>query len=200
MSSPIIFYFDFVSTFSYIAVHKIDSLAARYGREVDWNAISLGHLFKAQNIVPPPSIPPKLKYNTIDLVRSCAIAGLPWQLPKVFPFDVKLARYAFWTLKKKDPALAKDFTRAVMTRAFGEGGSIATAAEIADACKDLPGLTEAVIAEAAAEGDAKRALVSALERAIADDMIGAPFMVLDGEPFWGADRLDQLERRLAEQR
>ena len=44
---------------------------------------------------------------------------------------------------------------------------------------------------------AKRAVVEAMDRARADGIIGAPFMVLDGEPFWGADRLDHLERRLA---
>lgn len=197
MSAPIQFYFDFVSTYSYIAVHKIDEMAARHGRTVEWNAVSLGHIFQAVGVTPPPMIPGKFAYNVIDFPRSCAFAGLPCQMPKVFPFDPKLARYAFWSLKAKDDRLARDYTRAVMRHVFGAGGTIATPAEIAAACADIPGLDEAAIAAAAADSAAKRAVVAAMDRARADGMIGAPFMVLDGEPFWGVDRFDQMEWRLA---
>lgn len=196
MPAPIRFYIDFVSTYSYLAVHKIDDLAARYGRTVDWNVVSLGHIFHDLKITPPPFIPARLAYNTVDLLRSAAFAGVAFKLPEVFPFDAKLARYAFWSLKAADAKRARDFALAVMTRAFGEGGKIGTAAEIADACAPL-GLGVAEIEAAAANPAAKRAVVEAMDRARADGMVGAPFMVLDGEPFWGADRLDHLERRLS---
>jgi 2-hydroxychromene-2-carboxylate isomerase len=199
MPAPIRFYIDFVSTYSYLAIHRIDDLAARYGRSVDWNVISLGHIFQELKVTPPPFIPARLKYNTTDLQRSAAFAGLAFKIPETFPFDAKLARYAFWSLKAKDAKLAREFALAVMTRTFGEGGKIGTPAEIADACASL-GLSAADIEAAAADPSAKRAVVEAMDRARADGMIGAPFMVLDGEPFWGADRLDHLERRLAEQR
>lgn len=197
MPAPIRFYIDLLSTFSYLAVHRIDALAARYGRTVDWNVVSLGHIFQDVGITPPPAIPAKFKYNTIDLARSCAFAGLPFKLPETFPFDVKLGRYAFWGLKARDAALAGAFAVAVMNRAFGEGGKVSSAADLADACASL-GLSAAAIEEAANATSSKRAVVEAMDRARVDGMIGAPFMVLDGEPFWGADRLDQLERRLAE--
>ncbi len=196
MPTPIRFYIDFVSTYSYLAVHKIDDLAARYGRTVDWQVVSLGHIFQDLKVTPPPFIPARLSYNTVDLLRSAAFAGLPFKIPDVFPFDAKRARYAFWSIKAKDEALARAFARAVMTRAFGEGGAIATAADIAKACVAL-GLNAADVEAASSAPAAKRAVVEAMDRARADGMIGAPFMVLDGEPFWGADRLDQLERRLA---
>jgi 2-hydroxychromene-2-carboxylate isomerase len=200
MAAPIRFYFDLLSTYSYIAVQKIDALAARYGRDVDWIALSLGHLFMAQGITPPPSIPDKFKYNVVDFARTCAFAGLPGMVPDPFPPDVKLARYAFWRLKARDEALSHAFARAAMMRLFGHGQSIATASELAAACAGIPGITEADLAAAATDMAAKRAVVGALEAAKGEGMIGAPFMILDGEPFWGADRLDHLERRLAEKR
>lgn len=196
MSTPIKFYFDLISTYSYIAIHKIDDLAARHGRTVDWIAVSLGHIFQSLEVKAPVFIPARAKYNAIDLARSCEFAGLPFVLPPSFPFDVKVSRYAFWSLKAKDPKLARDFAVAVMTHAFGKGKGIATAAEIAEATAHL-GLGVSEIEEAAANPAAKRAVILAMESARTDGMIGAPFMVLDGEPFWGADRLDQLERRLA---
>ncbi|MCA0199379.1 MAG: 2-hydroxychromene-2-carboxylate isomerase [Proteobacteria bacterium] len=197
MSAPIRFYFDLVSTYSYLAIGRIDDLAARYGRKVDWIAVSLGHIFQSLEIKPPPFIPARLKYNTIDLLRSAEFAGVPFKIPDPFPFDAKVSRYAFWSLKARDPRLARDFAIAVMTRAFGEGRNITTAAEVADACGHL-GLSLADIETAAANPAAKRAVVEAMDSAKADGMIGAPFMVLDGEPFWGADRLEHLERRLKE--
>lgn len=198
MAPPIRFFFDFVSTFSYIAVHKIDDLAARYGRSVEWSAVSLGHLFQAQGITPPPSIPAKFKYLGVDFARSCAFAGLPAKIPNPFPPDVKLARYAFWRIKARDEALSHAFARAVMATLFGKGQSIATAAEIAAACDGLDGITLAEIEAAATDTSAKRAVIAAVDMAKAEGMIGAPFMLLDGEPFWGADRLDHLERRLSQ--
>ena len=53
MSTPIRFYFDLVSTYSYLALRRIDDLAARYGREVDWIAVSLGHIFQSLDVKPP---------------------------------------------------------------------------------------------------------------------------------------------------
>ena len=196
MADPIRFFFDFTSTFSYIAVQKIDDLAARYGRAVDWSAVSLGHLFQAQGVTPPPNIPAKLKYLSIDFARSCEFAGLPYRLPDPFPPDVKLARYAFWRFKTRDEALSHAFARAAMSALYGRGQSIATAPEIFAASAAVPGMTVADIEAAAGDMDAKRAVITAVEAAKAAGMNGAPFMILDGEPFWGADRLDHLERRL----
>lgn len=197
MADPIRFYFDFTSTYSYIAIHKIDDLAARYGRSVDWIAVSLGHLFQAQGVTPPPMIPAKFNYLKIDFPRSCAFADLPCQLPDPFPPDVKLARYAFWMLKAKDEALSHAFARDISMAVFGRDESVATAAEIAAVCAGLLGVTPALIKSAEKDMGAKRAVINAVEDAKSVGMNGAPYIILDGEPFWGADRLEQIERRLA---
>lgn len=197
MAAPITFYFDFNSTFSYIAIHKIDALAAKYDRAVDWRVISLGHLFQAQKIVPPPTIPAKFKYLAQDFTRSCDFAGLPSALPPNFPPDVKFSRLMFWVLKAQDEALARNFAKTISMAIFGRGEDVTTPEQIAHVCRDLPGVTVDAIQAAAADSTAKRAIIAALEAAVADGMVGAPYFVLDGEPFWGADRMDQLERRLA---
>jgi 2-hydroxychromene-2-carboxylate isomerase len=200
MAQPVRFYFDFNSTFSYIAIQRIDELAARYGRQVDWRVISLGHLFVAQNIVPPPTIPAKLTYLAKDFLRSCKFAGLPGKVPQVFPPDVKLARLTFCRLQAENEQLARNFAKAVSMAAFGHGRDVTTIDDLMAACADVSGFTRDHIVAAADDGQAKRRLVDSLKDAVADGMVGAPFFVLDGEPFWGADRLDHLERRLQEKR
>ena len=198
MAAPIRFYFDFNSTFSYIAIQRIDELAARFGRTVDWRVISLGHLFHAQSIAPPPTIPAKLKYLATDFVRSCAFENLPCVLPKTFPPDVKLARIMFWHLKEKNEPQSRIFAKAVSLAVFGRGEDVVSAEQLAAACKSVPGVTVAEIEAAGSDTVAKRALVTALDAAVAEGMVGAPYFMVDDEPFWGADRLGQIERRLKE--
>jgi 2-hydroxychromene-2-carboxylate isomerase len=200
MTQPVRFYFDFNSTFSYIAIQRIDELAARYGREVDWRVISLGHLFVAQNIVPPPTIPAKLAYLAKDFARSCEFVELPGKVPQVFPPDVKLARLTFWHLKAQSEPLARAFAKAVSMAAFGYGRDVATIDELMAACSGVNGVTREHVVAASEDAQAKRRLVESLKDAVADGMVGAPFFVLDDEPFWGADRMDHLERRLKEKR
>ncbi|TAL04213.1 MAG: 2-hydroxychromene-2-carboxylate isomerase [Rhodospirillaceae bacterium] len=195
--TPLRFYFDFTSTFSYITVHRVDEVAARHGRTVDWRAISLGHLFKAQGITPPPLIPAKFKYLVLDFKRSCAREGLPCKMPDPFPPDVRLARQMFWRLKAKDEGFSHLYAKAIMSALFGRGESVASVGDIVKACRALPGLNLDDIKAAADDPAAKAAVVNVLEDAKTDGMIGAPFVVLDGEPFWGADRLGELEHRLA---
>ena len=50
---PIRFYFDFVSAYSYVAMNRIDTVAARYGREVDWCVVVLADVFAHHNATSP---------------------------------------------------------------------------------------------------------------------------------------------------
>ncbi len=190
--APIRFYFDFTSTYSYIAIHRIDELAARHGRTVDWRAVSIGHLFQAQGVQSPPEIPAKFKYYSVDFPRSCRLAGLPCKFPAVFPPDVKVARLLFWRLKLRDENASHQYARAISAAIYGRGEAVATAEDIARVA-DMPADD---IAAAANDMAAKRALVTALDAAKADGAFGVPYMVADKEPFWGADRLDALEHYL----
>ena len=198
--APLRFYFDFISTYAYIAIQRIDDMAARYGRTVDWRAVSLGHLFQAQGVKPPPETPAKFKYNVLDFQRSCARAGLPCKLPAAFPPDVKLARLVFWRLKMRDEALSHVFARAVATTVYGQGESVEAIDDVARACRGVEGVASEDIVAAANDPAAKDALFRALEEAKADGVFGAPFIIVDGEPFWGADRLDAVESKLAASR
>lgn len=190
--NPIRFYFDFTSTFSYVAIQKIDEIANRFGRAVDWRAISLGHLFQAQWV--EASLPKKMAYLEIDFPRSCAFLGLPGKLPSPYPPDVKLARSVFWYLKARDEQRSHAFARRITMTLFGEGKSVATAEHIA---ASYPEITGDEIAAAAKDQGVKTAISVALDQAKEDGLIGVPFILVDGEPFWGSDRLDQLTARLS---
>lgn len=198
MAPPIRFYFDFVSAYSYVAMNRIDTVAARYGREVDWNVVSLPDVLAHHNAVSPREQPAKFAHNQKDFPRLCAMNGLPVNFPpEVPPYGASLHRLVFWRLKRKDPELAKRFALAVDNRYFGFGKEVRTARQLATACKAY-GVEVGIDEIKAAEGDrkAKKALADSFDRAIADGMFGAPFIMCDGETYWGADRLDHLEYSL----
>lgn len=197
MVEPIRFYFDFVSSYSYPVMARIDEVGARAGRPVDWIAVSLPEVFRERNATSPRQQPAKFAHNQNDLKRLCAMWGLPWT-PQPGPLDGTLPRLAFWRLKARDAKLARDFAEAADRAWFGRAHDTSKPVGLAAACRDAGlAIPEADLAAALDDAGAKAALTAAQNQAIADGMFGAPFMVADGETFWGADRLAHLEWRLA---
>ncbi|MEP4378320.1 MAG: DsbA family protein [Alphaproteobacteria bacterium] len=198
MSAPIKFYFDFVSAYSYVAMNRIDALGARWGREVEWNCVPLPQILNHHEATSPRDQPAKFAHNMKDFPRLCEMNGLPVSFPpEVPPYGATLHRLVFWRLQRKDPTLARAFARAVDHRYFGTGKEVRTAQQLTSACKARGVAVSAKEIRAAAEDKrAQKDLDNAYRRALKDGMFGAPFMVLDGESFWGADRLDHLEYRL----
>ena len=198
MAEPIRFYFDFVSAYSYVAMNRIDRIAARWGREVEWNCVPLPDILAHHEATSPRDQPAKFAHNSKDFPRLCGMHQLPVSFPpEVPPYGASLHRLVFWRLNRKDPALAKQFALAVDHRYFGTGKEVRTASQLLSACR-ARGVSVPMKEIKAAEGDAraKKDLKAAYSRALKDGMFGAPFVVCDGETFWGADRLDHLEYRL----
>jgi 2-hydroxychromene-2-carboxylate isomerase/acyl-coenzyme A thioesterase PaaI-like protein len=198
MSEPIKFYFDFVSAYSYVAMNRIERIAARWGREVEWNCVVLPEILAHHGTASPRDQPAKFAHNMKDFPRTCEINGLPVNFPaEVPPYGAHLHRLVFWRLNRKDRGLARQFALAVDHRYFGTGKEVRTARQLVAACK-ARGVDVSLKEIKAAESDkrAEKDLAAAFDRAVVDGMFGAPFMVFGGETFWGADRLDHLEFRL----
>jgi 2-hydroxychromene-2-carboxylate isomerase len=197
----ITFYFDFVSPNSYIAAHGIDDIAAKHARAVDWRPVSLFQVWDTIDHHPLGKPKAKARYLVRDFKRSAAIAGLPLTMPKPFPLDADLARRAFYRIAARDPELARAFALAVFGRYWAEGEDISTPEQIAANTAALGVGADEMVAAADDEAAATAAM-SATEEAIEAGAFGVPYMVVDGEPFWGQDRLGHLdwwlERQAAE--
>ena len=197
MKSPIDFYFDFSSPYSYIANEWIDAVAARHGRTVRRHAILLGATFQAAELKSPVSYPIKREYTLRDFERSARFEGVPYTPPPVFPVPTQNAARVFWWLKQTqgEAAAARWCSaglRAMFARAvpLHEAGALrALAAE--------QGLDAAQAEQVWSDPAWKLRLKQANEQAVAAGVFGAPFFVVDGEPFWGNDRRAQIERWLA---
>jgi 2-hydroxychromene-2-carboxylate isomerase len=194
---PIDFYFDFSSPYGYLASQKIEALAERHGRSVDWHPMLLGVVFKQTGAAPLTEVPVKGPYSKRDFARSARFHGVEFEMPPVFPIPAQApSRIVLWA-KQKNAADAGRLARALYRAFFVQGRDIGkpdVAAEVAGeqgfdaaqarACVDDPAIKDALRRE--------------VEGAIAAGVFGSPFVVVDGEPFWGLDRFDQVERWLKE--
>jgi 2-hydroxychromene-2-carboxylate isomerase len=190
------FHFDFSSPYGYMAAHKIDALAARHGRTVNWKPMLLGVVFKQTGSAPLTQIPLKGDYSRRDFERSARFHDIPFRMPPVFPIASQgPARIVVWARAQGEEAASR-VAKALYRAYFLDGLDISTphvAAEVAAQAG-----FDAAQARAAIDDPAiKDALKRDVDAALAAGVFGSPFIIVDGEPFWGLDRFDQLDRWLA---
>ena len=112
------------------------------------------------------------------------------------PCNSLAASRAFWWLEAQDHDMAKGFAQAVYHAHWCEGRDISTAEQVAEIGEAL-GIAPTELIAATQDPAIKAKLKAETDRSVERGVFGSPFVFVDGEPFWGADRLDQVERWLA---
>jgi 2-hydroxychromene-2-carboxylate isomerase len=197
--SPVEFYFDFSSPYGYLASCVIDAVCERHGRKVEWRPILLGVMFKATGNSPLISQPVKGDYSVKDFTRSARYYGIPFKMPQKFPVSGVSPARAFLALQHELPAAAKHFAHAALAAFYVDGQDISdavVAGEIARKSAAQFKLDGDAIVAAMSSQDIKDQLRADVDEALAKGVFGSPFFIVDGEPFWGMDRVPQLEKWL----
>ncbi len=187
------FYFDFSSPYGYFAASRIEDIAARHGRSVTWRPILLGAVFKVTGQQPLTTIPIKGAYARHDVERTARLFGLAFRLPTKFPIGSTAACRAFYALSDSEPQLAKQLALALYAAYFGENRDISTPEVTLDVAAEL-GIARDDLARSLNEPALKDRVRGEIDDAIAIGVFGSPYFIIDGEAFWGCDRLDQMER------
>ena len=195
MKQPIEFYFDFSSPYGYIASEKIDALAAKHGREVRWRPFLLGVVFKTTGSAPLTSVPIKGPYHLRDMIRTAKHLGIPYRHPAVFPISSVSPSRAFYWLDAKDPARAKALAQALYRAYFVDDVDISSADNTVAVGAKL-GLNADEVRAGINDPAVKDRTRAEVEKAIAAGAFGSPYIIVDGEPFWGSDRLEQIDKWL----
>ena len=196
MPQPIEFYFDFSSPYGYLASTQIDPLAEKYGRTVTWKPFLLGVVFKVSGSKPLVDLPLKGDYFLRDFQRSAGFYGVPFKLPPGFPFAPIAASRAYYWLVDRDPELAKRLAKIVYHAGLGIGRDVASVDVIAELAAPL-GIKADELKAALNDQAVKDRLRAEVDAAVARKVFGSPYIVVDGEPFWGSDRLEQVDKWLA---
>ena len=185
------FWFDFASTYSYLAAMRIGASAQPRGVEIRWRPFLLGPIFKAQGWETSPFniFPDKGRYMWRDMERLARAQGLALVQPRPFPQTSLLAARA--ALTQAVAPCKVEFCKGVFESGFAEGLSIGEPPILAGLAQRLGLDADAMLAEAAS-GPVKEQLRAETAEAQRLGIFGAPsFVAPDGELFWGNDRLDQ---------
>jgi len=196
MNAPIEFYFDLSSPYGYLAAQKIDALAAKHGRTVDWHPILLGVMFRATGMAPLTEVPMKGEYSKRDFLRSARFHGLSFRMPSRFPIPTQAAARIMLWVREQDPARAVRIAKAMFHAYFADDVDISDP-DAATTTAAREGVDAAAARAAVDDPVVKDALRREVETALARGVFGSPFVIVDGEPFWGLDRFDQIDRWLA---
>ena len=193
----IVYYFTLTSPWAYLGHAVFVDMARRHDFEIDYRPISLGQIFPATGGVAfAKRAPARLAYRLVELQRWRARRAIHVNLhARYFPFDVSGADRALLAVLESG-ANPDDFILRTLRGVFAQDRNLADPAEIARVLAEA-GLPSDEVMARAQSGEIAQKYQDNIAAALAGNVIGSPCYVLDGEVFWGQDRLDLLEDALA---
>jgi 2-hydroxychromene-2-carboxylate isomerase len=196
MPRTIDYYFSLMSPWAYIGHTPFMDIARRHGIEVNYKPVFLGRVFSETGGLPlAQRHPARQRYRLVELQRWREKRGLNFNIkPKYWPFEVNLADRFVIALtvsgKDADPFLRRAFL--ALWEEERDLGDPLVLAELAEAS----GLDSSSLMDIATGSTTEAIYALNLENAVAGDVFGSPAYVLDGEVFWGQDRLELLDDAL----
>ncbi len=191
MARPVTFWFEFASTYSYLSVMRIEPEAQSRGVEVTWKPFLLGPIFKSQgwDTSPFSIYADKGENMWRDLERRAEKNGLAFNrgAEALFPQNTVLAARA--AIAALEQPWGRDFCREVFQAQFVHARDISDPAVIAACITAVGGTAEQTLALAQQDSQ-KAALRAHVDAAQSQRVYGAPSFTVDGELFWGDDRLE----------
>jgi len=199
MSKVVDYYFAVVSPWSYLGHDRFVALATKHGATVGIKPVDLAKVFPVSGGLPlPKRAPQRQAYRLVELRRWRDHLGLPINLqPKFAASGGDLA--ARWILAAAEagarPAL--DLAGAIMRARWAEERDIADESTLAALAGAL-GQDGVALAGRAASPEIQARYEAGTQEAIDRQVFGVPTYIYRDEPFWGQDRLDFLDRALAQ--
>lgn len=197
LSRSITYYFSLHSPWTYLGNAAFHEIVRRHGCTIDYRPMPLRSVFDETGGLPlPKRHPVRQRYRLVDLQRWRERRGLPLVLqPKHFPFDPSQAdRMTIAILAGGGDPFA--FISDVMAGVWARDEDMSRPESLL-ACADRAGLDGQALLAAADNPPIRQRYEDALGQAVEAGVFGAPSYVLDGEVFWGQDRLELLDSALA---
>ena len=189
MARQIEFFYDYLSPFSYLADTQLPAISGRTGAEIVYRPAFLGSIMKATGNGGPLVIQGKGNYNVVEFQRWAKRYGLPATFSPHFPFNtIRVLRGA---IAAQTHGRFREFHSAAF-RAIWEQGQDLSKADALGLLLDEAGIDPALI-----DGDnIKHQLRANADEAVSRGAFGAPTFFVNGEMFWGNDRLEFVEEAL----
>ncbi len=197
MGKHVDYYVSLNSPWTYLGSARFDAMVKKHGATVTIWPVDFGSVFAVSGGLPlPKRAPQRQAYRMMELKRWRDHLGVKITLePKFFPAnEVPAAKCVIALREQGRMADAIKLAHAVLTGLWVEEkntGDPATLKSIIASC----GLDADAVMKAGEDMTDKREAYT--KHAISQGVFGAPSFVIDGEIFWGQDRLDFVERKLA---
>lgn len=187
------YFFDFISPFGWIGAEHITAIARRFERRVTWHPFLLQvTVVELMGLKPPLETPLKGAYLLHDIKRSMRYHGLSMSDQARFGFkSLAPARAVLWA-RDRSPERVEDLVLALYRAHWSQGRDISDVRTVLEVVADL-GLSVAQAAIALDSSVIKTALRESTASAVQAGVFGSPTVIVDGEMFWGADRLPTVE-------
>src|SRR4051812_2924486 len=187
------FFYDYASTYSYLAHREIERIAEETGAELVFKPMVLGFVFKASGNSMPAAVPAKGAYMMRDVARWTRRCGLPFQMPSAFPVNsIRALRGAVAALQD---GVFPAYHHAVMEAYWGHDKDIGDR-DVLIAVADGAGLDGEQLVARTEDASVKDQLKANTDEAIGRGAFGAPTFFVGDEMFWGNDRLDFVAEAL----
>ncbi|MFS8978560.1 2-hydroxychromene-2-carboxylate isomerase [Cupriavidus necator] len=199
MSKLVDYYLTPQSPFVYLGHARFTTIAERHGAQVNLKPCDLGKVFSVSGGVPLAQRPPQRQaYRLVELARWSEFLGVPLHpQPTYFPVSGDAASKLIIAAQlAHGTARAMQLTGAIGAAVWAQQRNIADAATLAQIA-DETGLDGASLLKASEAQGVQAAYAQNTQDAISAGVFGAPWYVHDGQPYWGQDRLDFLDRALA---
>ena len=199
MSKTVDYFFSPMSPWTYLGHARFAGMAQRHGAVIKVKPTDFGKVFPLSGGVPVAKrAPQRQAYRLVELRRFRDHLKLPLNLqPKFFPVPADLAAcFIIAAGRAGGSDAAMRLAGAVLRACWAEERNIADAETLNAICREQ-GMDAGALAAAAQSEAVKAEYEANTQEAIARNVFGAPSYVIDGEIFWGQDRLEFVERGLA---
>ncbi len=194
MSSPIRFYFDFISHNAYLAWTQIEDLAARHARALEPIPVLFAALLNHTGSRGPAEVPQKSFWMIKNVLRKAQVQGIPLAAPASHPFNPLSALRA--VLAVTDPEQRMRLIDRLFRAVWAESVDLTHPAQVAKLAEDID-IEGSELIELIRSPDIKDALHHSTNSAIRAGVFGVPTILVDGELFWGYDDLPFVDAFLS---
>lgn len=198
MSKTVTYYLAPQSPYTYLGHARLVDIARATGAHIDIKPFDLGRVFGASGGLPlAKRAPQRQAYRLIELQRWASFLQLPMKIqPTYFPVPGDpAARLIIAARTSLGGEAAVTLAGAIQHALWADDKNIgddAVLAQIATAC----GFDGAMLVKSSQTAGVQAEYEKNTDEALAANVFGSPWYIVDGEGFWGQDRLDFVERAL----
>lgn len=185
---PIDFWFSIGSTYTGLTVLRLPAYAHQNGVTFNWRPFNVRTILVEQNNIPFAGKPVKAAYMWRDIERRAGKYGQSIKVPAPYPLEnLPLANQV--ALLGMREGWGQDYVAATYRRWFRNGQPAGSEPNLSESLREIGQKPERVLADATSPA-IEDALAAETEEAKSIGVFGAPSFVVDGEVFWGDDRLE----------